>query len=175
MIWVTTGCIILTVSCRKIRLLTYSTNDLRVYTVQYMWFGWWTQHPHLTFTCHLFKQIRIFTNTFTLTPYNGAEALVSALCTLLARLFFNSDKKVSSNLSYCWLVKIRPHYVIEIINDVHIFLHWYIKIGHFNQIYSLFCIYFIKLWTFGLDPSSDIVFHHYHSFVQTHKTITCSI
>lgn len=36
----------------------------------------------LTFVCHLLKQIRIFTNTFTLTPYNGAEALVCVMCSL---------------------------------------------------------------------------------------------
>lgn len=31
-------------------------------------------HVHVFSNCA--KQIRIFTNTFTLTPYNGAEALV---------------------------------------------------------------------------------------------------
>lgn len=55
-------------------------------------------HPPVTHFLFWFQQIRFFTNTFTLTPYNGAEALVRC-----QRRCYENTSAVNEPSSLCFL------------------------------------------------------------------------
>lgn len=71
--------------------------------------------------CVLFYQIRIFTNTFTLTPYNGAEALV---CTRTPKMFIASlQRTLTDNQKYFVLLGINLVKHVQHIIIVYTFIY----------------------------------------------------